>query len=49
MKLLVVIPAYNEEGSLAATARAVDAGCALVRVHDVRAHARLIKVLSAML
>ncbi|MCR4625178.1 MAG: dihydropteroate synthase [Lachnospiraceae bacterium] len=32
------------EGTLATTARAVDAGCMFVRVHDVKANARFIKM-----
>ena len=33
------------EGTLATTARAVESGCLFVRVHDVKANARLIKML----
>ena len=36
------------EGTLAATARAVETGCMFVRVHDVKENARFIKMLEAI-
>ena len=46
-----LIPAPPEErleGSLAVTAAAVYAGASLVRVHDVKEHVRLIRMLEAI-
>ena len=42
-------PAERLEGTLAAHAAAVCAGASVVRVHDVRAHVRAMKVLDAVL
>ncbi|MBR6302724.1 MAG: dihydropteroate synthase, partial [Lachnospiraceae bacterium] len=36
------------EGTLATTARAIDAGCMFVRVHDIKENARFIKMYEAI-
>ena len=36
------------EGTLATTAKAVDAGCLFVRVHDIKENARFIKMYEAL-
>ena len=36
------------EGSLAIAARAVESGCSMIRVHDVRETIRFIKMMEAM-
>ena len=41
-------PEERLEGSLAVTAAAVYAGASLVRVHDVKEHVRLIRMLEAI-
>jgi dihydropteroate synthase len=49
-KVLGGVPAEERlEGTLATTARAVEAGAALVRVHDVQAQVRFIKMLTAII
>lgn len=48
-KVLGNLPAEERlEGTLATTARAVEAGASLVRVHDVKAHVRFIRMLNAL-
>jgi len=42
-------PQGRLEGTLATTAQAVLSGCAMVRVHDVKEHVRLIRMMEAML
>jgi len=49
-KVLGGVPAEERlEGTLATTARAVESGTAMVRVHDVQAQVRFIKMLTAII